>query len=332
MKKCKRFLPFVLGILVIGFGMTSIGAAATTVIKMGHIMPADSPVDKAAHKLSEMVDQRTGGRIKIEIFPASQLGSQADMYELLRMNAMQMMWAGDYVALRAVAEFRGFHWPYTFNDEAHVARFMDGPMGQIWMDEIRKRTGIETLGYMIRSARHLTCNKPVYKVEDVKGMKLRSAQNPIYIKGFGALGFVVTPIAFGELFTALQQGVVDAQENPFDMIYGHGLYEVQKYLVLTRHQFSTYQLHINDKFFKGLAKEDQDMIRKSVKEATDFGNGLTKETEGELLEKLKQAGMTVIGPPELDRDSFREKAKNIPQDLVSQWYPGFLEAVKAAAQ
>ena len=317
-------------ILVICFGTAAVGSAAQTVIKMGHIMPADSPVDKAAHKLAELVSQRTSDRIKIEIFPASQLGSQADMYELLRMNAMQMMWAGDYVALRAVAEFRGFHWPYTFKDEAHVARFMDGPMGQTWKAEILKRTGIETLGYMIRSARHLTCNKPVHKAEDVKGMKLRSAQNPIYIKGFGAIGFVVTPIAFGELFTALQQGVVDAQENPFDMIFGHGLYEVQKYLVLTRHQFSTYQLHANDKFFKGLSAEDQEIIRNSVKEATDFGNVLTKETEGELLEKLKKAGMTVIGPPELDVDSFRERAKDIPQDLAAEWYPGFLEAVKAA--
>jgi tripartite ATP-independent transporter DctP family solute receptor len=295
-------------------------------------MPADSPVDKAAHKLSELVTQRTNDRIKIEIFPASQLGTQKDMYEMLRMGGIQMMWAGDYVAMRAVPEFRGFHWPYTFNDEAHVARFMDGPMGQTWREEILKRTGIETLGYMIRSARHLTCNKPVYRVEDVKGVKLRSAQNPIYIKGFGTFGFVVTPIAFGELFTALQQGVVDAQENPFDMIFGHGLYEVQKYLILTRHQFSNYQLHTNDKFFKGLANEDQEIIRKSVKEATDFGNRLTKQTEGELLAKLKEAGMTVIGPPELDRDSFREKAKNIPQDLVSKWYPGFRDAVEAAAQ
>ena len=184
-------------------------------------------VDKAAYKLAELVNERTNGRIKIEIFPASQLGSQVDMYELLRMGAMQMMWAGDYVAIRAVPEFEGVHWPYMFKNEQHAPDFMETPLGQTWREETRKRTGIRTIGWVIRSARHLTTNKPVRSVADVKGMKLRSAENPIYIQGFGAMGLVVTLIPFNELFTALQQGVVEAQENPFDMIYGHGLYEVQ---------------------------------------------------------------------------------------------------------
>ena len=96
--------------------MLTLPAGAAQVWKMGHIMPAESPVDMAAQKLAELVNERTDGRIKIENFPASQLGSQNDMYELLRMGAMQMMWAGDYVAMRAVPEFEGVHWPYIFKD------------------------------------------------------------------------------------------------------------------------------------------------------------------------------------------------------------------------
>jgi tripartite ATP-independent transporter DctP family solute receptor len=308
--------------------MLTLPVGAAQVWKLGHIMPDGSPVDKAAYKLAELVNERTNGRIKIEVFPASQLGSQVDMYELLRMGAMQMMWAGDYVAIRAVPEFEGVHWPYMFKNEQHASDFMETPLGQTWREETRKRTGIRTIGWVIRSARHLTTNKPVRSVADVKGMKLRSAENPIYIQGFGAMGFVVTPISFNELFTALQQGVVEAQENPFDMIYGHGLYEVQKYLVLTGHQYSLYQLHINDKVFQSLSPEDQEILMQSVAEACEYGNQLTKETEDELFENLKAAGMTVIGPPELDVESFRKATATIPQSLLDKWWPGFVEAVR----
>jgi tripartite ATP-independent transporter DctP family solute receptor len=309
--------------------MLTLPAGAAQVWKMGHIMPAESPVDMAAQKLAELVNERTDGRIKIEIFPASQLGSQNDMYELLRMGAMQMMWAGDYVAMRAVPEFEGVHWPYIFKNEDHAAAFMETPLGQTWREETRKRTGIRTIGYVIRSARHLTTNKPVYSVKDVKGMKLRSSENPVYIQGFGSMGFVVTPIAFGELFTALQQGVVEAQENPFDMIYGHGLYEVQKYLVLTGHQYSLYQLHMNDKLFQSISPEDQEILMQSVADACEYGNELTREMEDELFAKLKATGIKVIGPPELDVDSFRKASATIPQNLLDKWWPGFVEAVRA---
>ena len=295
-------------------------------------MAMDQPHHLALVKFAEIMKEKTNGGIEVKIFPNSQLGSAMTQIQSVRMGTLDAFldgvgWygqlSGDYY-LPATA--------YAFKDWDHCVKVMDGPVGKEMADRLLKETGLKVIDQVwYRMPRQLLSRKPVRSVNDVKGLKLRIPELVSYVEPWKALGASPTPIAFAEVYLALQQGVVDAMECPIDLIYTQKLYEAAKYLTLTYHQFESGNFVMNDKIFNSFSRKDQQIIIDAVKEAGRYNNELTFANEEAVTQKMKDAGVTFI---EVDRAAFIEKCKNVPADLEARglWTKGLYQKAMQAAK
>uniref|UniRef100_UPI0025A5F17D TRAP transporter substrate-binding protein n=1 Tax=Enterocloster clostridioformis TaxID=1531 RepID=UPI0025A5F17D len=204
------------------------------VIKIAHVSQEGVPIDLASNKLGEMLKEKTGGRITVDVFPASALGNNTELLEKLQMGTLEM-------AISSVAFLGAFtdstallDLPYLFQSNEAAEEVLDGDVGQEIFSNLEP-AGFTGMTWMATGWRQLTANKEIHKPEDMKGLKIRVMENQMHIDHFNALGASAVPMAFSELYTALQNGTMDAQENPFANIDGNRLYEVQKYIIKTGH-------------------------------------------------------------------------------------------------
>lgn len=216
--------------------------------------------------------------------------------------------------------------PYIFRDVDHMYKAMKGPIGQEMQDELVAKRGLRSLGVLYYGVRHLTANKPVHAPEDVKGMKLRVPEVPLYLEMARAWGANPTPMAFAELYLALKQGTVDAQENPIPTINSGKFYEVQKYLILTGH-IMVPQFHaISDKLWQSLSSGDQKILQEAVDEGIAFSNDMLIKQEQSLVDEFKKKGMQVITP---DVEAFRKASMTAIPKLEEKWGKGLYEKITA---
>jgi tripartite ATP-independent transporter DctP family solute receptor len=214
---------------------------------------------------------------------------------------------------------------FAFRDWDHCIKVMTGPIGQEMADKLEKQHGLKVLDQnWLRLPRHLLSRKPVKSVADVKGLKIRIPELTSYIEPWKALGASPTPIAFSEVYLALQQGVVEAMECPVDLIYTQKLHEPAKYLILTAHQAEPGNLVMNAKLYNSLSSKEQKIIMKAAKEAGEYNNKLTQDNEQSVINKMKAEGVTFI---EVNRAEFVEKAKDVPKMLEAKglWSKGLYE-------
>ena len=249
----KRFSVICLAVFLVVAGTAAFAAEFT--LKLGHIADPQNPYAQGAVKFTELVKEKTGGAVEIQVFPSSQLGNQRDLIEGLTFGTVDMTLTSTAVLGNFLTEAAVFDLPFIFRDIPHAYKALDS-VGMEICKPLEKR-GIKVLAMFENGVRHMTNNRnPIRKPEDVKGLKIRVMEQPIYIEMMKILGASPTPMAFGELFTALQQGVVDGQENPAAHIYTSRFFEVQKYISLTAHTYSAEPLlvgmgvwsKINDSF------------------------------------------------------------------------------------
>ena len=289
------------------------------VMKFSSHYQVGTPAEKGVAKWAELVKERSKGRIEIQHFPASQLGKYNDMLEQTRMGTVQGAvntagGAGQFVPAMTV-----LNGPYLFRDMDHYKKVVYGPIGKELNETLAKKAGLRVLnmnwywGY-----RHFTTKKPVYRPEDLKGLKIRVSNSPIYNHIIRALGATPTPMDISEVYTALQTGVVDGQENPPDNIKTYNFHEVQKYIILDGHILD-YQFHfISEKFWKSLTEADRKLISTAALEAETWQNGQLLDRENKSLVWLQEkGGMTAIVP---DRSAFQEAAaKAFPGAFKKDW-------------
>jgi len=310
--------------------------AGQKVMKYGHFQPAklDQPKHAAALAFKNYVESNTKGSVKVEIYPASQLGNEVTVIEGLKMGTIEMVVLHDGPISTFYKPFMVFAIPYLFDDQATAWAVVDGPFFQEMAEDMRKTTGIRMLALGDNGIRHFTNNKRVIRTpEDMKGLKIRVMTGPIWSKLVESLGASPSPIPWTELPAALQQGVVDGQENGVTNILAASLYQHQKYISLDGHVYSWHAYLMNDKFFSSLTPEEQKVVVRGVQIAKWIHRGMTSAQDLNAPTILGGVGMevTLLTPQEIA--AFRTKAQPavrawVEEQVGKQWVEKLFHAIK----
>jgi tripartite ATP-independent transporter DctP family solute receptor len=294
------------------------------VIKLGNVQPPAMIVQKGLQRFADLVAERTGGELKVEIFPASQLGTEQEILEGVQLGTIHMFEGSAGAAGRFLPALEAFAHPFLWRDLDHMLAVARGEIGQELSQRLIDEHGMRILdmGWLFGQRHLTTASTPVYTPEDMKGLKIRVQPTTIYLEMIKAMGANPTPIDWKEVYLSLQTGVVDGQENPVGVIYSAKLYEVQDYLMLTGHITQNQVVIINEPFFQSLAPEHQRVLQEAIIEAGDYQNALIEQGAAEDLEKLTAAGMTVVEP---DIEAFRAATANIYKLFEDQWGAGLFE-------
>ena len=267
------------------------------VIKFSHVASADAPKGKAAERFKKLVESASKGRVKVEVFANSALYRDKEEMEALQLGAVQMLAPapGKFGPL-GVKEFEALDFPYLFDTMATAQRVTQGPVGQQLLKRLDAK-GITGLAFWDNGFRVFTSNKPIRRPGDLKGQKIRiqsSKVTDVQMRDVGALPQI---LAFGELYQALQTGVVDGQENPVTHVYTQKFYEVQKYMAMTDHTYHGYVVITNKKFWEGLPPDIRGILTAAIKDTTDYFYSMAKQEDDEALEALKKSGRMEIYTP-----------------------------------
>jgi len=253
----------------------------------------DRSLTQGLYKFAEIVEAETGGSIKVEVYPDGQLGGDLQVFEALKIGSVQGATMSTGPIASFAPRFNIFDLPFLFKDTDTAYAILDGEIGQELLNDLPE-VGVIGLSYMENGFRDLTNNKREVKTpDDVRGLKIRTLENKLHVELWKTLGATPTPMAFTELYTALDQGVVDGQENPPGNVLLNKFYEVQKYLTKTGHVYNASPLLVSKKFWDELTDAEREAIRKAAKEATEWQRQANIKESNEAYEKLKEAGMII---------------------------------------
>lgn len=297
------------------------------VMRIGIGLNEDHPQFKGLEKFKEELLKRTD-TIDVQLFANSQLGDDRAMMEGLQLGTIEGTCPSSAPIAGFNDDFKVFDFPFLFPDEAGADKILDGEIGQELLDSL-SNVGIKGLVYWENGFRNLTNREvEVRTPEDMKGLKLRTMENPIHLAAFEALGANPTPMAFGELFTALQQKTVDGQENPIATIYYNKFFEVQGYTTLTKHIYSPFVFMISQKFWDESTPEEQKAIMEAAVLARDHERSLNREANESLVIELEKEGMKVIELSAEQQEAFVVKAQSVYPDFAQGSLKVLLERVQ----
>lgn len=297
--------------IVAFFGVASAQDIKERTLKFATQNPKGHPIVAGLEKFAEIVTAKTGGKIKANLFPGGVLGSDTHNVSALQGGTLEMVSMNAGILAAQVKEFAIFDFPFMFGGGTEADTVVDGSFGQMMMDKLADK-GIIGLAYFELGSRHMTNSKrPINKLEDIAGLKLRVIPNPINVDWVNALGASPTPLPFPELYAALEQKAVDGQENPFTVILANKFYEVQKFLAITNHQYNPQAVMISKKFWDTLTADEKKVIRDSAREAAIFQRKFNRDQMGAALDSLKKHGMQVSEFSAAEMAKFREKMKPV---------------------
>jgi TRAP-type transport system periplasmic protein len=315
MKKYLSYLLITMLILISGCSNVTKGSerSAEYVLRLGHMQTETHPYHKGALKFKELVEEKSNGRMEIHIYPSSQLGNGRDQIEGAQIGSIHFHIGSVAPVTNFAPKFNLLNLPYLFDSREHAFKVLDGKIGKDIAADLETR-GLVNLGYMENGWRHMTNNKQQIKTsEDAAGMKLRVQESPPYISFIKALGSTPVPIPFGELYTALEQHVVDGQENPLAQIYLNKFNEVQKYLSLTAHNYDAAVFIMSKTTYDTLPEDLQKIVDEAAKEAVLYERQVAMEAEEKLLEDLKKTDVEIEENP--DRESFRKAVEPVYKEF-----------------
>ena len=304
----------VLSILVGGALSLALAATAqadTISLKLGHVAPEAQPYAKAAVKFAELVKEYTGGNVEVQIFPNSLLGDQRDLLEGLQLGSVDIALTSSAVLSGFMPRVQVFDLPFMFRNAEHVYKVVDGPLAkEIYAGDEAKK--LKVIATWENGFRDISNNKhAIEKPDDMKGIKIRVMENKLYIEMFKALGAEPTPMARGELFTALQTGIVDAQDNPIGQTYTSRFYEVQKFITLSGHTYSPEPMVFSLAKWNKIPADAQAAILKASAEAGKYNRELDAALQQDYIKKSEEKGMAVtILTPE-QKKMFQDKMKPV---------------------
>ena len=284
--------------LMIGVAALAFSAAAMAqqpiVIKFSHVVANDTPKGKAADYFKKLAEERTKGKVKVEVYPNSQLYKDKEELEALQLGAVQML-APSLAKFGplGVREFEVFDLPYIFDGYADLHKVTQGSIGQSLMKKLEPK-GIIGLAFWDNGFKVMSANKPLKKPEDFKGLKMRIQSSKVLDSQMRALGAIPQVLAFSEVYQALQTGVVDGTENPPSNLYTQKMHEVQKYVTLSDHGYLGYAVIVNKKFWEGLPADIRTTLEGAMKDATKYANDIAKKENDDALEAVRKSGKSQI--------------------------------------
>ena len=299
--------------LACGLALFSVTAHAQQDIKFGHVGEPGSLFDRTAQEFAKRANDRLGGKAKVLVFGSSQLGGDSELMKKLKLGTVDLALPSTVMSSQ-VALFGLFEMPYLVKDRAHMARIRDEIVVPV-MAPAGAKEGYKITAVWENGFRHITNSKrPIVKPDDLKGIKLRVPQGGWRVKMFQAYGANPSPLAFSEVFVALQTGVMDGQENPFAQIYPARFYEVQKYLSLTGHVYTPAYVTAG-RSWDNLSPEVQKALTDVAKEMQPVVEKMAADLDGDFLKKLKDAGMQVN---EVDKSAFIKASEKIYQEFSTE--------------
>ncbi len=309
---CKSAVAFSIGIVFLVSLALDPGAAGAAekkiVIKLGHVGFPKSLFNFTAQYFEKLVEARTNGLVDVQEFHSSQLGKDKEMMEAVRLGSGSPHLVAPSTVLPATAPIFGFQeLPFLFKDRAHVERVLEGRVGDRLATHLEKK-GYVILGYWENGFRKITNNiRPIRTPADLKGIKLRTPKSPARMELFRTLGASPTSMSFKEVYSALQQGVIDGQENPYAQIVSANFHEVQKYLSISNHVYTPAYLIGNKKWFEGLPRDIQYVLVNAAHEAGRYARNKGAELDEELFKRLEGK----IKVNEIDRGSFEKASQSL---------------------
>ncbi len=269
-------------------------AQAPIVIKFSHVVATDTPKGQAAERFKQLAEKATNGRVKIEVYPNSQLYKDKEELEALQLGAVQML-APSLAKFGplGVKEFEAFDLPYIFPSKTALYNVTEGEIGKSLLKKLEPK-GITGLAFWDNGFKVMSANKPLHNPSDFKGLKMRIQSSKVLDAQMRALGANPQVLAFSEVYQALQTGVVDGTENPPSNMYTQKMHEVQKYVTVSNHGYLGYAVIVNKKFWDGLPPDIRTALDKAMKEATTFEKAIAQRDNDMALDAIKKAGKTEI--------------------------------------
>ncbi len=316
-----------------GVALFSIGrpaAAQATRMRFAHPHPTSDSWQTAALQFADRIKEDTGGEYEVQVFPNGALGSDQQTISAVRGGSIDFCITGNPFFTGLAPVLNALDLPFLFQSRDHVAAVMDGEIGDGMRAEL-EASNLKALATWDIGWRNLTnSRRAVATPDDIRGLKLRTTPNPAHIKAFELLGAVPTPMAFTELFTALETGTVDGQENPVTLILNARFYEVQRHLSLTRHAFTTAPFCMNNEKFAAYPASLQEILLAAGRDMAVAQRQMNEDAEATSLAELKTAGMEVVEDP--DRDAFAAiVTEAVEQEFVAQFGSDLLDQIKGAA-
>lgn len=246
-------------------------------------------------KFKELVEERSGGKVTVNIYPNQQLGGDREYTEACVQGNVTMGGPSPAAIAALIPSLNAFETPFLFNDYETAYKALDSEAGQALLDSMEV-AGLKGLGYFENGFRNLTCNKEINSISDLKGLKIRTMENEVHLAIWKALGANPSPLAFGELYTALQQKSFDAQENPLEQIYNNKLHEVQNHVYLTQHVYTPYIIYMNLDIWNGLNTQTQELIQECMDDAVAFNRELCAENNQKCTDGINNSGKSQVYP------------------------------------
>lgn len=296
--------------------------------QLSHNAAPGNPKDVASKKFAELVEQKSGGRLKVDVGGAAQFGDDAETITNMRLGTIALSANSQGTTSAVVPEIALLGLPFLFQSLDQAEKVMDGHAGEMIAAAAEKQ-GLEILAWWNNGIRETSNSKhPITKPDDLKGLKIRTPPDPMTIDIFTALGASATPMAFSELYIALQQGVVDGQENPLINIYSSKLHEVQPYISMTNHKFESTPFIMSKMIYDTLSPEDQTILRAAAKEAGALNRQMVRDQSAELRGQLEAAGIKIN---DVDPQPFVDAT----QPVYDKWrkdYPELVDELVAEAK
>jgi C4-dicarboxylate-binding protein DctP len=294
-------------------------AQSPIVIKFSHVVAPNTPKGQGAEKFKELAEKYTNGKVKVEVYPNSQLYKDKEEVEALQLGAVQML-APSLAKFGplGVKEFEVFDLPYILPDKAALTRITTGPIGKGLLAKLEPK-GIKGLAYWDNGFKIMTSNKPMHKVADFQGMKLRIQSSKVLEAQMRALGAIPQVLAFSEVYQAMQTGVVDGNENTPSNVYTQKMHEVQKHITLSNHGYIGYAVIVNKKFWDGLPADVKPQVEMAMDDATAYANGLSQTENDDAIVAMKKAGTTTFYElkPE-ERAEWMKALEPVTADMASR--------------
>jgi tripartite ATP-independent transporter DctP family solute receptor len=321
---------FITSAVALGAGLVSPGLlrAQAITVRWGESLAPSHPQVQMAERIAKEVKEKTGGRIDIQVFPNSQLGSGKDMIEAVSAGALQMTTDGAGALSAFLPQLSVIEAPYLWRNAAHMSKAAGTPLYAKLNDDLSSKRNMRMLNITYYGKRHLTSgSKAIRTPADMVGFKLRVPPVDTFRAMAEAWGARATPIAFGELYLALSQGAVDGQENPLPTIQSGKFFEVQKFLILTEHIITPRMIIVNEAFWKGLKPADRDLLQAAFAAGAAWQDKELLGQEATLVGTFKTQGMTVIEP---DLALWRKPVLDtVPKQFAEKWGKGTFEALLA---
>ncbi len=310
----------------VALAAAGVSMAQDKTIKFATQNPKGHPIVLGMEKFKEIVESKSGGKIKVNLFPGGTLGNDQANVSALQGGTLEMVSMNSGILASQVKEFAIFDFPFMFPNEAIADAVVDGPFGQKMHARLQDK-GLVGLGYFELGFRQITNSKrAVNKVEDLEGLKLRVIPNPINVDWVKALGANPTPLPFPEVYSALEQKAIDGQENPLTVINANKFFEVQKHVVISNHQYNPQSVLMSKKFWDGLSADQKKIVSEAVATSSKYQREQARGLVASALDNMKKNGMQVSQFSDAELGKLRDKLRSVTakygvtvgQDLVKE--------------